>query len=176
MNTGTTNRTRRLTAALAVTAAGIAALVAAPSALAIGFTGLSTTPASTQAGANSNFNIHLEFTSPGDDVKNLRIGLPPGQIGDPNATPKCTVAQLNGGSCPANTQVGSLSTVVNALGIPLPVTVNGALYNLVPNPGEPARFGIILSPVAPLPTGQIILQSGVELRPTDFGLDTVIND
>jgi hypothetical protein len=162
-----------MASSLAVLAAG---LVAAPAAQAIGFTNLSAAPASTQAGANSDVNIHMEFTSAGDQVRNLTIGLPPGMIGDPNATPKCTVAQLNADTCPANTIVGEVSAVANILGLPLPVTATGSLYNLDPQPGEPARFGIVLHPLGIGLVPPIILQSAVQLRPTDFGLNTVINE
>jgi hypothetical protein len=171
---------RALRTTLAAAAAAIGTLVLAPSAFGIGFTNLSSAPADTSAGANSNFTMHVEFTTPGDDIKNIRIGLPPGQIGDPNAAPKCTVAQLEGAGCAANTRVGDVSTSISISG--LPQTVTGGLFNLVAQPGEPARFGIRLSALPlDLPIlGEvllppIILQSGVELRQTDFGLDTVIN-
>ena len=71
-----------------------AALLAVPaSAQALSLSGLAASPASTQAGAHSDFQIHMHFA--GGQVKDLTIGLPPGQIGDPNATPLCTVGQLN---------------------------------------------------------------------------------
>jgi hypothetical protein len=176
MTKGNTTRRRRLAAAIAVIGAGIGALTLAPSAFGLGFTGLSTTPATTQAGANADFTIHVGFTSPGDDVQDIRIGLPPGQIGNPQIAPKCTQAQFDGGACPANTRVGSVSTSVSAFGL-LPLTVNGSLFNFNPQPGEPARFAIILNPAgALLPLGQIKLQSAVELRQSDLGLDTVIED
>jgi hypothetical protein len=57
----------------------------------------------------------------------------------------------------------------------VPVTVPGKLFNLQPQPGEPARFGIVLHPPGGI-LPPIILQSAVQLRPTDLGLDTVINN
>jgi hypothetical protein len=156
--------------------AGIAAaavcLLAPGAAFGLGVSG-TVTPASLQAGANSNIAIHVDFT--GGQVKDLVVGLPPGVVGDPTATPLCTVTQLNADACPANTQVGEVSANVTLLGL-LPLTVPGKLFNLEAQPGEPARFGIVLTPVPLLPLGQIILQSGVQLRQTDFGLNTVIND
>jgi len=137
-------------------------------------------PTDTTAGAHSNVNIHMNFS--GGQVKDLTVGLPPGLIGDPNATPLCTVAQLNADDCPDNTRVGSVTANATVTVVVLPVTVNvsGDLYNLTPQPGEPARFGIVLRPLAlPDPLApvlpNIILQSGVQLRP-DFGLNTVINN
>jgi hypothetical protein len=180
--------------------AAVALLIAVPaSAQALTLSGLTATPVgtnATQAGAHKDFHLHMDFG--GGQVKNLTVGLPPGLIGDPSATPLCTVAQLNADACPTNTQVGSVSANATLTVIQLPplppigvtVDVNGDLYNLTPQPGEPARFGIVLRPVdsllcPPLPqvlcdalppiVPNIILQSGVQLRP-DFGLNTVINN
>ncbi|HEY7267186.1 MAG TPA: hypothetical protein VH501_05795 [Solirubrobacterales bacterium] len=151
------------------------ALIAAPaSAQAITVSGTAA-PTDTAAGAHSDFQIHIDFSGSGaaGQVKNLTVGLPPGMVGNPNATPKCTPAQLHSDppACPANSQVGEVSAMVKILGLlPLP-PVPGKLYNLQPGPGEPARFGIVLSPPALPP---IVLESGVQLR-SDFGLNTVIN-
>lgn len=168
-----------------------AALLAVPaSAQALSLSGLVAAPASTQAGAHSNFHLHMDFS--GGQVKDLTIGLPPGMIGNPNATPLCTVAQLNADACPSDTKVGSVTANATVTVAALPVTINvsGDLYNLTPQPGEPARFGIVLRPIkgdlcALLPPAlcdlvpnivdPVILQSAVQLRP-DFGLNTIIND
>jgi hypothetical protein len=182
---GGTRRTRRR---VVVTLIAAAALLAVPaSAQALGLSNLTAEPASTQAGAHSNFHLHMDFS--GGQVKDLTVGLPPGLVGDPNATPLCTVAQLNADSCPANTKVGSVTAnatvsliTIPIIGLPVSVTlnVNGDLYNLTPQSGEPARFGIVLRPLnlgglLPNLLPPVILQSGVQLRP-DFGLNTVINN
>src|SRR4051794_22656321 len=165
---------RRLIGALV---AATALLVAGPaSAEALTLSNLSAAPDSHQAGAHSDFTIQMDFG--GGQVKDLTVGLPPGLIGDPNATPKCAVDELNKAMCNSNTIVGHVDATaqVSVLGIPLPVpiTASGSLFNLTPNPGEPARFGIVLNPLGLPGLEPIILQSGVQLRP-DYGLDTVIN-
>jgi len=148
-------------------AATIASAAGAASAQALTVTATAA-PQSTAAGANSDVQIQMGFS--GGQVKDLRVGLPPGLVGNPNATPRCSVAQLNSSSCPANTQVGEVQAQATVTAVP--VTVNGKLYNLDPQPGEPARFGIVLEP----PAGDdIILQSAVQLR-SDYGLDTVITN
>ncbi len=154
--------------------AALGALAIPSSAQAIGVSGTAA-PDDTTAGAHSNFVIDMDFT--GGQVRDLTIGLPAGMVGDPTATPKCTVAQLNANACDDtgadSTVVGEVSAQANILTIIGPITVPGTLFNLDPQPGEPARFGIVLTP----PVGDpIILQSAVQLRPTDFGLNTVIND
>lgn len=159
------------------------ALAPAGANAAFSLSGLSAAPASLAAGAHSDFTIHVAFPDAGSDVHDLTVHLPPGMVGDPTATPICTIAQLNGDTCAANTQVGTVSTAVTAtiLSIPplppvaLPLTVDGTLYNVTPQEGEPARFGIVLRPLGGL-LGKIILQSAVKLRTTDYGLDTIINN
>jgi hypothetical protein len=157
-------------------------LALAPAAHALGFQGLSAAPANPNAGANSDLNVHIGFTSPADDVKNLTVGLPPGLVGDPTATPLCSMAQLQADGCPAASQVGTVTTSANArlldpLPITVPLTVNGSLYNVVPAAGQPARFGIVLRPIGsdPLPLLEKIVQvSDVKLRKSDLGLSTVL--
>jgi hypothetical protein len=78
-------------------------------------------------------------------VKDLRFNLPAGLIGDPNAVPQCTsgeFAEIRGVSnaCPANTVIGVANTTLAGI-FPKPVTVAMPVFNLVPETGEPARFG-----------------------------------
>jgi hypothetical protein len=174
---------RRLIGTLIAAAALLTVIPA--SAQAITLSGLVAQPASTQAGAHSDFHLHMNFTN--GQVKDLTVGLPPGQVGDPNATPQCTEAQLNSATagndgCPANTQVGTVvaNATITVVALPVTLNVSGKLYNLTPHAGEPARFGIVLQPgnlggAVTLPLPPIILQSAVHLRP-DFGLNTVINN
>jgi hypothetical protein len=153
--------------------AGLALLlIPARANAAITLSGLTAKPANTDAGANSNFSFHIAFG--GDDVKDLTVHLAPGQVADPTATPLCTVTQLNGDTCPAASQVGSVTTDVTVSGL-IPLSIDGSLYNLTPQTGEPARFGIVLRPLGGL-IGKVVLQSAVKLRPTDYGLDSVINN
>jgi hypothetical protein len=151
----------------------IGALVALPASAQAAFNVTATAaPTDTSAGAHSDFHIHMDFG--GGQVRDLTVGLPPGLIGDPTATPKCTVAELNAANCPDDTKVGEVNATATILSIVGPVPVTGFLYNLDPQPGEPARFGIVLHPVGIGVVPAIILQSAVQLR-GDYGLDTIIN-
>jgi hypothetical protein len=169
---------------------GLAAIAAplalAPSAFGLGFQNLSAAPADTDAGAHSDVSIHIGFTDATDQVKDLTVGLPPGLVGDPTgpvgSNGPCTVAELNADNCPDETEVGSVTAHVNVHVldplVTVPLTVDGSIYNLVPQQGEPARFGIVLRPPLsdPLPVlPKIIQQAAVQLRP-DFGLSTVLTD
>jgi hypothetical protein len=182
---------------IASLAVALGCLLVAPSAqAAIGFgPGLSAQPADVQAGANSDFTIDIPFTGSGanDSVRDLTVHLPPGLIGNPTATPLCTLAQFQAGtegSCPDASQVGevTVNASVDLLGLgiaplPLPTPITGTIYNMEPQAGEPARFGIVLKSLPfdiPL-LGDFVLppikqQSGVAVREDDLGLDTVLND
>lgn len=178
---GVRMRSRRGIATLVAALIGVLCLFVAPVAhAALGFQGLSGKPADLTAGAHSNVNIHIGFTDPSDQVKDLTVHLPPGLVGNPTAAPLCSPTQLNSDSCPSASQVGTVTAHVNVVvagPVAVPLTIDGSLYNLVPHQGEPARFGIVLRAVGGiLPGTKIIQQSGVQLRRSDFGLDTIVND
>src|SRR3954471_8082255 len=95
--------------------AAIACLALAPAAhAAFGFQGLSAAPTNKNAGAHSDVNIHIGFTSPSADVKALTGGLPPGLVGDPTGTPLGTLAQMRADSSASASQVGTVTTNVTA--------------------------------------------------------------
>ncbi len=173
---GVRKRSWRASAGVGLLTAALSLLAAPAAHAAFGFQGLSASPTNLAAGANSDFDVHIGFSDPADQVKDLTVHLPPGLVGNPTATPLCKVKQLNSDDCPGKSRVGTTTAKVNVIvaGLPVPQTVKGMLYNLVPRPGEPARFGIVLRPGGDL-LPKIIQQSAVRLRP-DFGLDTVINN
>jgi len=181
----------RVTRRLATLAATIAAVVAVPAVAApaasadFGLTGVSAAPASTNAGANSDLSLSFDVVEPEHDLKKLVVHLPPGLVGNPLATPTCTEAQLNADACPSASDVGDVSNNLDLTVIPplviVPFTVMGDVYNVAPRQGEPARFGFVLRPVGSIPViggvlPPIILQSPASLRPSDFGLDTTLDD
>lgn len=115
---------------------------------------LTVSTSTTQAGAPADVTINATFaTTPSSVVLNL----PPGLVGNPNAAAKCSQATFEALGCLPNAQVGTAT----ALGF-----VPGAVYNLQPNPGEPARLGISI-------LGLIKNQASVSLRP-DGGLTSTI--
>jgi len=74
---------------------------------------------------------------PTENFKDVQVELPPGFIGDPNATPKCTDQELDNNQCPGASQIGTLtlSATVSLFGPNIPV------YNMVPPAGLAAQFG-----------------------------------
>jgi hypothetical protein len=150
---------------------GVALLLLAPATAQAAFEvqSFSVTPSSLQAGSHPDVGIALGFA--GDEhVRDLTLSLPPGLVGNPNATPRCSAANFQGDACAANTRIGSTSVQSTILG--LPVTADGDVYNLQPGPAEPARLGVIVRP--PLGADKVFLISRVALRPADGGLDSII--
>ncbi len=155
----------------------LAAAVAAVAALALGAAPAqafevavpTAAPADPKAGAHSDVTLRIEPS--GGDIKDVDIHFPPGLVGDPNATPRCTHAQFEANACPANTRVGS-STTEATVGL-VPQELSGDIFNLQPRGDEPARLGILIRP--PL-GGAIRLESPVTSRPTDGGLDSTLRD
>ena len=97
---------------------------------------------------------------PVEFVRETIVELPPGFIGDPQATPRCALAQLNqnvySGTCPAAARVGTL-------------TLNGSnagdypVYNVVAERGYAAEFGANVA-------GKDIVVYGHVRSGTDYGL------
>ena len=76
--------------------------------------------------------------SEGGALRNVIVKLPPGLIGNPHVVPACSlqVFEVEGESCPVDTQIGVLRVDVPNLGL-----VAGPLYNLVAPHGSASEFG-----------------------------------
>jgi hypothetical protein len=81
-----------------------------------------------------------ELTPPQGNPKDVRLELPPGFVGDPNATPKCSYNEFAvGGECPNDTVVGVATTWFATL---YEIQyVDDPVYNLEPPPGVASEFG-----------------------------------
>jgi hypothetical protein len=118
----------------------------------------------TQAGSHP-YSLTVAFTlnnsgGPSGEARDIHVNLPRGLIGNPTVVPRCTMAQLNAGECPADSQVG---VDIAMLGGPVPMgypeghrpTISEAggslafflpieVYNMVPPPGVPAQLAFSL--------------------------------
>src|SRR3954469_7221488 len=149
----------------------IVLLLAAPASAQAAFSlqSFTVTPSGTAAGSHPDVSVALGFG--GDEhIRDLRLSLPPGLVGNPNATAKCSAAKFSADACAANTRVGT--TTVHSTLLGLPVDAAGDVYIVVPGVGEPARLGIVVRP--PLGADKVFLISRVALRPSDGGLDSII--
>ncbi len=134
-----------------------------------GVSSFSVTPSTLQAGSHPDVSVAIGFSG-NEHLRDLTVRLPPGLVGNPNATPRCAAAKFQADQCAANTRVGTTSVKSTVLGLPL--SASGDVYNLVAGAGEPARLGVIVRPPA---ASKVFLITRVALRPADGGLDSIIN-
>ncbi|MGA9286253.1 MAG: hypothetical protein WBV85_12515 [Solirubrobacteraceae bacterium] len=73
-----------------------------------------------------------------EDVRDVVVDLPLGFAGSTLAAPECTLTQLSGKACPADTVIGHLLTEPTSH-----TSINSPIWNLVPERGVPAEFGYI---------------------------------
>lgn len=137
-----------------------------------------------QAGSHPYaFTAALEFNLPASgsgkvlegELKDVTVALPPGLVGNPTATPRCTAREFtaveeNGGkACPVDTAIGLDTTYFTQINNKLfPYTV--PVYNLVPPKGVVAAFGFVAAKKIP-----VLLLSSVRTG-TDYGATTQVPD
>jgi len=108
------------------------------------------------AGAHPNFGF-TQFIikhgpapaeAPVGELKTVRVDLPVGLSVNPGATPRCKRSEFAADTCPLASKVGeSLVTAAGPLGpiAPVPGVTQVPVYNVQPEVGEPARFGLKLA-------------------------------
>ncbi len=94
--------------------------------------------------------------------KTLTVHFPPGFIGNPHATPQCTIAQFSADECPIDSQVG-VANVLATNGIPF----DTAVYNIVPPPDD---AGLLAFKVFLFDTPQFTVLGA--RTGSDYGLDS----
>jgi hypothetical protein len=119
---------------------------------------------------------HEEGTaySPIEEVKEVKVDLPLGLIGNPLAAPQCKETDLTKGAgetaCPRASRVGTIdvevsSTIVSSLGETVLGRQVSAIYNMVPEKGYPAVFGFNLLRVGVLMYANVVhTSSGYDLQ------------
>jgi hypothetical protein len=107
-------------------------------------------------------------------AKNLHFMLPPGMIGNVVSMPQCSGADFNAflpgklNLCEPNTAIGVGSVTVLLPGNEGDYTASVPIFNLVPEPGEPARFGF---EVADVP---VVLTTSVRTG-SDYGVEVSVH-
>ncbi len=141
---------------------------------------------------NIEFNSHfiraeanadsMYLREPDGTLRDLTVDLPPGLVGDPNATPKkCTLQELlegaghkaeEGVGCPTESLLGNfeLNWDPHVFGYD---NFNEPVYNMVPPRGDAAQFGIyyanteIFTSASPLAGGDYPIQATVVSAPPE---------
>ena len=120
------------------------------------------TPSTTQAGAGADIAIHADFAS---TPSRVALHLPPGLVGNPNSAARCALATFRSARCAPASRVGTATAHSGVLAL------SGGVYNLDPEPGEPARLGIAIELLSVIPL--VRNEASITLRP-DGGLDSTI--
>ena len=128
---------------------------------------------SSQAGGHPDFTTSFAFdtNAEGDVVgqaRNVRLDLPPGLLGDPQATPQCTPEELSGYDCLPSQQVGVLEARFTFPGQE-PVEEQVPVYNMIASSGQTATLAATLA-FAP-----VLIQLDVR-RDGSYGLTATIED
>ena len=130
-----------------------------------------------QAGSHP-YSLTTTFVlEPGQgDLKDARLELPPGLIGNPDATPRCTYQEfakqeLGEPSCENATAVGVATSYLYAAGEPEHATpFTEPVYNLVPPKGVAAEFGFVAAKKTP-----VLLTTSVRTG-EDYGVTTTVSN
>src|SRR5919197_1102079 len=159
----------------------LAAVLALPSAAHanVAISSFTVTPSTKHAGGHPDLTLAFSFTSSSPQsgsIKDLRVVLAPGLLGDPTATPRCTQAQFAADACPGSSKVGATTVTATLfpppgiVGVPLTPDPTGDVYNLDPVGLDAGRLGVVVRPsVGP----KIFLQSAVVVRADKgYGLET----
>lgn len=101
-----------------------------------------------QAGAHPNFttSLSLNLAGPGKvagSIKDVGFDLPAGMVGNPAATPRCSMADVVASNCPLDTALGVAHVSLLALGQESRGTA--LVYNIAPNLDEPAAFAFVIN-------------------------------
>jgi hypothetical protein len=89
------------------------------------------------------------FRVAGNGLKDARLDLPPGFVGNPNATPKCTYPEFTHNQCPNDTVIGEAVTYLinyeNRV-----FSIVDPVYNVETPAAIPAEFGYLVLGVVPI--------------------------
>ena len=95
-----------------------------------------------------------------EGLKDARLALPPGFVGDPSAVPVCSYRDFLGNACPNDTAVGTATIgIYEGVGyysaklhreLDNAQTVTNPLYNVEPPGGVPAELGVMVLTAHPL--------------------------
>jgi hypothetical protein len=126
----------------------------------------------TQAAGHPNFGM-TDFSvgvQGGDQAKRVKVELPDGLNVNPQAVPQCPVStfETNEAKCAEMGSKVGASFVTTELEVVPPIKIpvgplEFPVYNLVPNEGEPARFGFhVTTPLVPLVSEFVTLETSIE--------------
>jgi hypothetical protein len=138
-------------------------------------------PSSTQAGGHPDLAVSFEIGNPEtvarggvephpclcEAAKHITAQLPAGVIGNPHATPRCTLEDFGANACPVDSQVGVVVLHIGNQASGRDGFV-AALYNMVPKPGQ---AGLLAFPTPAFGPKPIFIEITARTE-GDYGLET----
>jgi hypothetical protein len=155
-------------------AAMIVALVCASPALAsIQIESFTTTSSDTEAGGHPDLVTSFKLANPGapESARNIAFDAPTGLFGNPNAVTQCTAANFALAQCPANSQVGLVTTRANYKGNAGNLLGTAPIFSMQPREGEPALFAFIVPSLGVPINIPVTVRTG-----SDFGLRFTVSE
>jgi hypothetical protein len=127
------------------------------------------------AAANPDVTITVNRNDFTQQIKDFDLHLPPGLVANTVLTTRCSQAVAAAGNCPASSAVGSVSTKIGTGTDTL--TMNGTLYNVIPDASEPARLSVVIPvQVGPYDLGKLSLPVTTQIvsgaQASDLSIDT----
>ena len=103
---------------------------------------------SRQAGSHPDITTNFAISTIGEEqtagnLKDVRVDLPPGLVGNTVGMPRCSTARALARECPRDTIVGVASIEIRSTfqeGFKAPILIVEPVFNVEPSPGEPAAF------------------------------------
>jgi hypothetical protein len=138
-------------------------------------TSYSAVPGNAQAGGHPDLEVNFSVENRlvqgtqsacnCEDVKNATVHLPAGLVGNPSATPQCSIADFSADNCPIDSQIGVAYVVVGSGGSGEGFV--SAIYNVVPPPNV---AGLLAFKIYLFNTPQFTVLSA--RTGSDYGLDS----
>ncbi len=134
-------------------------------------------PGASQAGSHPDVTTAFELTEDqASPAREVVVSLPPGLLGNPQATPRCSPSQFAASACRPGTQVGVVEAEVLVAG-EAAATGPVPLYNLTPSPGHVATLGVPEDEDRSVPLAiPALIQLSLRQTGSAYGLTATISD
>ncbi len=125
-------------------------------------------PSSDQAGAHADWTESSGFTENGEGevnglLRSVEVVFPLGFAGYPPAVKTCNPVQLQLGTCPVGSQIGTLE-IVFRLGPGSYSVAQVPLFNMLPSANQTAVYGWAVGAPASVASGEIVASVGPEYQ------------
>jgi hypothetical protein len=117
-----------------------------------------------QAGAYTSFVGSISRQDSDQELAGLSMKLPPGLLANVASVPLCPEAQANAGTCPQNTQIGTVQA--GAGPGPNPLFVPGKIYLTGPYKGGPYGLSVVVpADPGPFDFGLVVVRQSLRIDP-----------